>query len=152
MDVNIDEIKPIIYESGINVPYNWWAGDTASKFFISLRDDKKILGTKCNKCNKVFLPPRKVCHICFKQNTEWIEVSNIGTLTSFTIARKQLKSLKKKVPVILGLIQLDGADTSIIHYIENIEPEKVKIGIRVEAKFRDETKGNILDIECFKPI
>ena len=56
-------IEPMVYNSKINVPYSWWAGDTASKFYLTLRDEKKIIGTKCGACNKVFLPPRKVCPV-----------------------------------------------------------------------------------------
>ncbi len=62
-------IEPMVYQSKINVPYSWWAGDTASKFYITLRDEKKIMGTKCAACNKVFLPPRKICPSCFTENT-----------------------------------------------------------------------------------
>jgi len=36
-------IEPMVYNSKINVPYSWWAGDTASKFYITLRDEKKIM-------------------------------------------------------------------------------------------------------------
>ncbi len=64
------DVKPIVYKSRINVPYNWWAGDTAGKFFLSLKNEKKIIGKKCSKCNKVYVPPKKVCPSCFTENIE----------------------------------------------------------------------------------
>ena len=147
-------IEPMVYNSKINVPYSWWAGDTATKFFISLRDEKKIIAPRCTGCKKIFLPPRKVCPECFKENTEWVNVSDEGTVQSYTIARRHLESIpkNKKVPVIWGLIKLDGADTALLHYLDDVRPEDVKIGMRVKAVFADSRKGTIRDISHFQPV
>jgi uncharacterized OB-fold protein len=147
-------IEPMVYNSKINVPYSWWAGDTATRFFISLRDDKKITATKCGSCGRVFLPPRKLCPACFTENTEWVEVSDEGTVVSFAVARRQLEAIpkNKKVPVIWGLIKLDGADTALLHYLEGVHPDKIKIGMRVKAVFAEARKGTIRDISHFKPV
>lgn len=83
---------------------------------------------------------------------EWVEVSPEGVLESFTIVRRQLASLPRKVPVVFGLIRLDGADTSVLHYIEVADHRKIKIGMRLKAKFCDERNGTILDIACFVPV
>jgi len=147
-------IEPMIYESKINVPYSWWAGDTASKFFISLRDEQKIIATRCGNCKKIFVPPRKVCPTCFTENTEWVNVSDEGMLVSYSIARRQLKSipLDKKVPVIWGLIKLDGADTAMLHYLGDVNPSELTIGMRVKAVFAQTRTGSIRDISHFRPV
>ncbi len=43
------DIEPMVHKSGIKVPYSWWAGDTASELFRSLRDEEKIIGNKRKK-------------------------------------------------------------------------------------------------------
>ena len=151
MEDNFKDVKPQVLESQINVPYSWWAGDTASRFFTSLRDAKKLLGTRCDQCGKVFAPPRKTCPLCFVEEMRWVELSGRGNLESYTIARRQLAALKKKAPVIFGLIRLDGADTSILHHIGEIDPGAVKIGLRVRAHFAAKRSGTIEDIDYFKP-
>lgn len=147
-------IEPMVYKSKINVPYSWWAGDTASKFYLALRDEKKITGTKCTACNKVFLPPRKVCPACFTENTQWVSISDEGTVIAFAVARRQFASIPqdRKVPVIWGLVKLDGADTAMLHYLDGIKPENLAIGMRVKAVFSGERKGTIRDISHFIPI
>ena len=145
-------IEPMVYKSRINVPYNWWAGDTASKFLIAIRDEQKILGTRCDQCEWVFLPPRKTCPTCFTENREWVEVSDIGVLQAFTVARRQLASLSKKVPVCFGLIKLEGADTALLHYLGEVDPDEIKIGMRVKARFAEERQGLITDIDYFRPL
>jgi uncharacterized OB-fold protein len=144
-------VEPMVYQSRISVPYSWWAGDTASRFFIALRDEKKILGKKCGQCAKVYVPPRKVCPVCFVETPEWVEVSNEGVLQSYTVARRQLASLPAKAPVIFGLIRLDGADTGLLHCLGEVDPGQVVIGMRLKAVFADERKGGIRDIAYFRP-
>ena len=146
------DIEPMVHKSGIKVPYSWWAGDTASELFRSLRDEEKIIGTKCKKCEKVFIPPRKTCPFCFIENKQWVDVSKEGTLISYTIARRQLASLPKKAPVVFGLIKLDGADTAMLHMLDEVDLDKIKIGIRVRAQFADKKTGGIKDIAYFKPL
>ncbi|MFO7666396.1 MAG: Zn-ribbon domain-containing OB-fold protein [Desulfobacterales bacterium] len=145
-----DGVEPMVTKSRINVPYAWWAGETAERFFLALRDEKKIMGTSCPVCKKVFVPPRKVCPLCFQDDMAWVEVSSEGVLESFTIVKRQLASLQRKVPVVFGLIRLDGADTSILHYIEDAGHRDMKIGMRVVAEFNEERSGSMQDITCFK--
>jgi uncharacterized OB-fold protein len=147
-------IEPMVYQSKINVPYSWWAGDTATRFFVALRDEKKIIATKCTACEKVFLPPRKTCPLCFTANAEWVNVSDEGTVQTFSVSRRKFAAIPKdmQVPVIWGLIKLDGADTAMLHYISEISPENVTIGMRVKAVFSEKRKGTIRDILHFKPV
>lgn len=144
-------VEPMVLHSMINVPYSWWAGETASAFLKSLRDDKMILGRRCADCGTVYVPPRKVCPVCFK-DMEWEKVSDTGTLLTYTVVLRKLAALPKDPPVIYGLVKLDGADTSILHIINEIDPSKVTIGMRVKARFSEERKGTIRDIEYFAPI
>ncbi len=147
-------IEPMVYDSKINVPYSWWAGDTATRFFVSLRDDRKIIAPKCGACGTVFLPPRKVCPACFTDNEEWVEISDEGTLVSYSIARRPFEAIpkEKKLPVIWGMIKLDGADTALLHYLDEMKPEEAEIGMRVKAVFADSRTGSIHDISHFKPV
>ena len=147
-------VEPMVYNSKISVPYHWWAGETAGKFLRSLKDDKKIIGTKCSKCNKVYTPPRKTCPACFIENTEWVDLSGEGTLVSYTVTRRQLAAIPKdkKVPVIYGLVKLEGSDTAMLHFIEGISPEEVEIGLKVKAEFAESDETSVRAISCFKPV
>jgi hypothetical protein len=102
----------------------------------------------------VFIPPRKTCPICFTENTEWVNVSDEGTLVSYSVARRQLESIPKdkKIPVIWGLIKLDGADTAMLHYLGEMNLGEVVIGMRVKAVFAESRTGGIRDISHFKPV
>ena len=80
-----NKAEPVVYKSRIKVPYSWQAGETASYFLTQLRDEKKIWGKNCPKCEKTLIPPRKTCPFCFVRTEEWIQVSDEGTVETDTI-------------------------------------------------------------------
>ena len=134
------------------LPYTYFAGRVGSKFLTTIRDEKKIMGIKCNKCNKVFVPPRQTCDVCMEDiRDNWVDVQNTGEVTNFTVVRYDDKHLPKKAPYVLAMIKLDGADTSLVHVVEGIDLDKAKIGMKVQAVFADETTSTIMDIDHFAP-
>ena len=149
--------KPVIFAGHMVYIHRFESGRTGSRFLRELRDNKKILGLKCTKCNKVYVPPRSTCKECFSQLDKWVEVSTEGKLLTYTVLRvardAEKDVLKKQLPVAYGIIKLDGADTGFVHMLGEVDLDKIKIGMRVKAVFReDERKGNILDINYFKPV
>ena len=152
MHNSLADVEPLVHKSQISVPYKWWAGETASTFLIALRDEKKILGTKCAGCARVYVPPRKVCPTCFTENSEWVQVSDEGVLLTYTVTRRQLAALPEKAPVVFALIKLDGADTALLHRLRGVEPGDIRIGMRVRAEFSESRSGTIGDIACFTPV
>jgi len=45
-------------EGKLALPYQYFAGTLGSEFLVSLRDRRKLLGRRCSRCKKVFVPPR----------------------------------------------------------------------------------------------
>ena len=151
MNISLAAIEPMVQPSRISVPYTWWAGETAGRFLTALRDEQTIYGTRCDGCNRVFVPPRKTCPTCFSPNEAWTPVSTVGTVVAFTVARRQLAAIPEKVPVIFALIRLDGADTALLHTVAGTEPERIAIGMRVQACFSDQAGATINAISHFEP-
>ena len=154
MSIHKEDTKGCFVQEGkLSLPYQYFAGRVGSKFIISLRDKKKILGVKCSKCKKVFVPPREYCEKCFsKLDESWVELGNEGVITNFTIVNYNDKHLPRRAPYILALIKLDGADTPFAHIVEGIDPKKVAVGMKVKAVFADKTTNTILDLDHFEPV
>ncbi len=148
----LESIEPLVYESRIKVPYTWSVGEIGSRFLIELRDHKKIFGIRCLKCDMVFIPPRKSCGRCFSNLHEWVELGPQGTLLTYTIVHYESPAMPIKPPVAYGIIQLNGASTGLVHLLGEIKFEEIKTGMRVEAVFRDERIGDIMDIRYFRPV
>lgn len=142
-----------VFTGKMALPNQYFAGRVGTKFIISLRDDHKILGVKCEKCNKVFIPPREYCERCFSKIDEnLVELSDEGVITNYTVVNYNDKHLPRRAPYILALIKVDGADTPFAHIVEGIDVEDVKVGMRVKAVYAQETTNTILDLDHFEPL
>ena len=142
----------------INIPYRYSAGLFVSKFMEELKDNAKIYGNQCPKCGRILVPPRIACGRCHVKMGEWIDMGNKGTVIGYTVCEQAFQDPstgdKREVPYTFGAIRLDGGDGVIQHLLKETNPEKLKVGMRVEAVFKpkEDRKGNIRDIVHFKTI
>jgi hypothetical protein len=141
-----------LYHGQIYIPNNYSAGAVGSRFLIELRDNKRIMGIRCPTCNRVYVPARSVCKDCFAQLNEWVEVSDKGTLLTYTVCQQPNRVQPMATPIVYGVIQLDGADTGFVHMLGEVDPEQLRIGMRVQAVFKEKREASILDIKYFKPL
>ncbi len=146
----------LIISSDQAQPFNYAVGLHGSKFFQELKENRRIVGIKCPKCGKVYVPPRKVCGGCFCENTEFVEVGPQGTIGTYTIVRYAFidpeTGKQKPVPYGYGFIRFDGADTLFQHFVELSDARPIRIGARVAPVFAEEMKGTIRDILYFRVI
>ena len=143
-----DEI--LVSEQVLQVPFVYSAGPVVSRFLTGLRDEGKLYGLRCPQCRKVYAPPRGVCGGCARPLQEWVEVGPGGTLENFTVLYYPEPCHPAAVPLTLGIIRLDGADTGLVHVVR-AAPEALRIGMRVRAVFKEKRRGHILDLEGFLP-
>jgi uncharacterized OB-fold protein len=143
-----------IYHGQIYIPNKYTAGAVGSKFLIALRDKGKIMGTCCPSCGKVYMPARSTCQDCFVQIKKWVEISDKGTVLTYAIDYEKKPPQPVEPPIIYAIVQLDGADTGFVHMLGEVDPEKLRVGMRVQAVFKPkkERTGSILDIKYFKPL
>ena len=132
--------------------YTCSAGPVRSKFLLYLRDQQKLMGTKCSICGRVYMPARSVCLECYEDMEEWVEVSKRGVLETYTIRYEQSPLFPSDRQLAIGVIKLDGADTGLVHRLGEVDVTHIRIGMRLEAVFADLPKGDIRDIRYFRPI
>ncbi len=145
----LDDVEALTFKGQISVPYTWWVGEVGSRFLIALRDEQKILGTRCRSCDRVYVPPRRNCGRCFVDMDDWVEVGTEGVVTAHTLVRFEYPLQPVKAPFAYAIIKLDGADVGLLHLIKE-DLDALKNGVRVRAVFKEERSGHILDIDCFK--
>ena len=143
-----------VYHGQIDIPNTYSAGAVGSRFLIELRDNERIMGTRCPTCNLVYVPARSVCRDCFGKLSEWVEVSQKGTLLTYAVAYQPNPVQPWEPPVAYGIVQLDGADTGFVHMLREVDPGQLKVGMKVKAVFKvkQERQASILDIKYFKPL
>jgi uncharacterized OB-fold protein len=138
----------------MKMEYRYALGAYASRFFQELKDHGRLFGIRCPECERVYIPPRPVCGICFVETGEWVPVSDEGVLVGATVVRlpfiDPMTGERRPVPYGMGIIRLDGASTAMYHFVDETDDAKLKVGRRVKARIRANRKGNMRDIECFE--
>lgn len=136
-----------------DIEYDYSAGETASHFLATLRDDGTLLGKRCPDCERVLAPPRGFCERCFVDTDDWVEIGPEGRIESFTVTPNDLGA-GPEAPFALAYVQLDGADTAMVNVLEGLDlsdpdaaAESLSVGDRVEAvpEPADEREGRITD-------
>ena len=83
--------------------YNWAAGVAISRFLVELKNGK-IIGRKCSQCQRILVPPRMYCELCYRPTDEWVEVKNTGTVNldnpdrHLPYAREASVGIEKQLP------------------------------------------------------
>jgi uncharacterized OB-fold protein len=139
----------------IPMNYVYTAGRAGEHFFQTLKNKGKFIGAKCEKCDMVYVPARIFCESCFDRlEDNYVEVGKAGIVQTMTLSFETFQGERKDKPTLVAAIALDGADTVIMHRIEEIEPDECFIGMPVEAVLEPKAKrkGGMLDIKYFKPV
>ncbi|MFX0078789.1 MAG: Zn-ribbon domain-containing OB-fold protein [Candidatus Hermodarchaeota archaeon] len=133
--------------------YVYTAGVAGERFYLALREDAKLLATRCDKCNITYMPPRMYCDKCFAELANYKEVPPTGIIDSYTITYFDMDGEALPEPLVLAFIKIDQTDGGLIHKVGNIKPESLKIGTKVKALFKDKAQrtGALTDIKCFQP-
>lgn len=145
--------QAIAWRGDIPITSRYTAGIAGETFFRAIKDDAQFLGTHCKTCDLVYVPATLFCERCFDQLDEWVEVENRGVVFTYTVLHRDLDDEPLEPPAVLAYVKLDGADGGLVHYLGDVDPEEIYIGLEVEAVFKApaEREGSILDIVYFRP-
>jgi len=144
----------VAWRGDIPITNRYTAGIAGERFFREIKDNARIVGTRCPACDLVYVPATMFCERCFAELDEWVEVSSRGEVFTYTVLHRNLDDQPLDPPAVLAYVKLEGSNGGLVHYLGEIDPECVYIGLEVEAVFKDaaEREGSILDVKYFRPV
>ncbi len=137
------------YPDDMSIHYIYSVGEL-SKFFIEIRDNERLFGTRCTKCGFGYFPPRIYCGKCYAP-CNWVEIGRKGQIVTGTITHFGVSNFTNRPKTTIAFIKMDGMDQSIRHTVlmsdEDCKIENVKQGTRVKVEFKPKEKreGKITD-------
>jgi uncharacterized OB-fold protein len=139
-------------------PYRWSTGKWIGKTYLEAKENKKIVSNRCPKCREVLWPPMQVCGRCkVEAGEDWVELSQTGTVMQYTYLVYPLwdphYGEKFANPYPNAMILLDDG-VYIRHFLEETDPKKLKVGMRIRAVWRDDAERGegTADIKYFRTI
>jgi uncharacterized OB-fold protein len=133
----------------VEYPYRRSVGPVLGRFFGALRD-RRIEGVRGSD-GRVLVPPQEYDPQTARSLSEFVEVGQTGTVTTWCWVATPRRNHPLRHPFAWALIRLDGADTALLHAVDAGDESRMTTGMRVRARWREETKGEIHDIACFEP-
>lgn len=148
-----DDRDPVkILETPINIEIQHSASHEESAYLRALAEGK-IIGARTGKDAKVYFPPHGADPATGRPTTEFVELPDKGTVTTFAIINIPFAGQRIKPPYVAAYVLLDGADIPFLHLVTEIDASEVRMGMRVEAvwKPREEWGLGIDNIDHFRP-
>lgn len=130
--------------------YTRSTGPVVGRFLSGLRDGIVVGGR--TSAGQVVVPPLEFDPDTHEATTEFVEVSSVGTVTSWTWVPEPVKGQPFDRPFAFALVTLDGADVPLLHALDVASPAEVSSGMRVRVRWAADRVGHINDIACFEPV
>ena len=145
-----EPVKILVVPEAIEIQHS--ASHEESAYLRALAEGK-IIGARTGKDGKVYFPPHGADPATGKPTTEFVELPDKGTVTTFAIINIPFAGQRIKPPYVAAYVLLDGADIPFLHLVTEIDASDVRMGMRVEAvwKPREEWGLGIDNIDHFRP-
>lgn len=134
----------------VTLRYDYALGEVAGRFMEGLKAGK-ILATRCSKSGLTYLPPRSYCERTFERCDQWVEAGTEGVVEASTIVVRGFEG-KRKPPVAIAFVRLDGVDSAIGNYVDELDlsdyeaaMQRIAPGRRVRVRFGDQREGRVTD-------
>jgi len=123
-------------------------GPVLGRFFNDLRE-RRLVGIR-SKTAGVVVPPQEYDPQTGETLDEFVEVGPGGRIVSWTWVPDPRPKQPLERPFAYALIQLDGADTALLHAVDAGEESRLSVGARVVPRWAAEPSGGITDLACFE--
>jgi uncharacterized OB-fold protein len=133
----------------LELPYRRSLGPVVGAFLTGLRDGQ-VLGSR-TAAGRVVVPPLEYDPDTGDAVSEIVGVGQAGVVTTWAWVPEPLPKHPLDRPFAWAMVQLDGADTSMLHALDASSPDDVRTGMRVRIRWSDERVGHVRDIACFEP-
>jgi len=129
----------------IEFPYTRTLGPVIGPFLTGLRD-QRILGARTGD-GRVLVPPLEWDPATGEAlATDLVEVGPGGTVETWAWVSAPSRKHPLDHPFAFALIRLDGAHTGMLHAVDAGSIDRMRTGMRVTARWKDERVGHITDL------
>jgi len=116
--------------------------------FYEFLNEHRLVGSRCQSCGVLHLPPRALCPSCHGQEMKWEEMGGKGKLMAFTTVHVAPTAMiragyGRDNPYCVGIVQLEeGPSISAqILGVDPTQPQEIPIGIELQVAFVERGAG-----------
>ena len=116
--------------------------------FYEFLGENKLMGSRCQSCGALHVPPRPICPACYGEEMVWEEMSGQGQLLAFTVVHIAPTAMieagySRKNPYCAGIVRLaEGpAISAQILGVDPTKPKEIEIGTPLTVSFVQRGEG-----------
>jgi hypothetical protein len=116
--------------------------------FYEFLGENKLMGSRCQSCGALHVPPRPICPACYGEEMVWEEMSGQGQLLAFTVVHIAPTAMieagySRKNPYCAGIVRLaEGpAISAQILGVDPVKPKEIEIGTPLTVTFVQRGEG-----------
>jgi uncharacterized OB-fold protein len=133
----------------VEFPYKRSVGAVMGRFLGGLVA-QRIEGIRARD-GRVLVPPVEYDPVTGESLEEFVAVGPGGVVTTWAWVTAPRAKHPLRHAFAWALIRLDGADGALLHAVDAGDPARMRTGMRVRPRWREERVGDIHDIACFEP-
>jgi len=110
--------------------------------YNKLLSEHKLMGSRCNKCGHLAVPPKPICHECHSSEMELEEMKGRGKVVAYTVVAVGSplmveEGYGREKHYCCGIVELEeGAKICArISGVDTSRPEQIKIGTPVALDY-----------------
>lgn len=110
--------------------------------------EKKLMGSKCQKCGAMYVPPRPICPECHSREVELVEMKGKGKLAAYTVITVGTplmveEGFDREHPYCSGIVELEEGPRIIVRIlgVDMTKPDQIKIGTPVTVEYQERVHG-----------
>lgn len=103
-------------------------------------NQNRIIGSICEECQTVAVPPRPICKNCWSDKIDFTTVETNGILVTWTVIHIAPPTYVDHAPYVLGIVKLENGESlsGILKLPEGMEPE---FDMKLKAAFEEGLEG-----------
>jgi uncharacterized OB-fold protein len=142
--------ESIKIEGDFPVRFRYTAGLAGEKFFREIKDNARLVASRCLKCGLNYMPPRIYCERCMSRLEDYVPIESDGVVAAITKCRYDPEGKPLSEPVALALVRFPSTHGGLIHKVKG----STEVGDKVRVIFKEKPSrvGSILDIEYFEKV
>jgi uncharacterized OB-fold protein len=118
--------------------------------FNEYLQEKRLMGSVCQKCGAKYVPPRAVCVNCYGRDITWSEFKGSGTLAAFTVISVMSPAMTalgygRDNPYVSGVVELDegGRVDARIVGVDTKNPASIEVGMPLKVTYLTEAGDEV---------
>lgn len=109
-----------------------YISETKVANFVKYLEEGKIMATRCQRCGKLYFPPRADCPKDLSSDIAWEELSGKCKLLTYTILNFAPTGFEDDVPYTLAVAQLEEGVNVYTRLSKEIKEDEIKVGMALK--------------------